>query len=91
MKRTTIMIDEALIYELKQIAKQQNKSTAGVIREALALYVTEQHKTAPPDNPLLGIVGLGESDAPTDVRDGQDEAILRREVDPVRGWSVLEG
>lgn len=88
MKRTTIMIDEAMIYELKQIAKQQNKSTAGVIREALALYVTEQYKTAPPDNPLLGIVGLGESDEPTDVRNGKDEAILRDEINPVRGWSI---
>jgi len=25
MKRTTIMVDEALIYELSQIAKQQSK------------------------------------------------------------------
>ncbi|MDX1520281.1 MAG: CopG family transcriptional regulator [Anaerolineae bacterium] len=90
MKRTTIMVDETLIYEIKQLAEQQNKSTASVIREALAQYVTEQHKLAPPENPLLGLVGLGASDEPTDVRDGGDEAILREGLDPVHGWSVTD-
>lgn len=84
------MIDEALIYELKQIAKQQNKSTANVIREALALYVTEQHQLAPPENPLLGLVGLGASEEPTDVRDGKDEAILRNEINPIYGWHATD-
>jgi metal-responsive CopG/Arc/MetJ family transcriptional regulator len=88
MKRTTIMVDESLIYEIKQLAEQQNKSTASLIREALALYVTEQYKLAPPENPLLGLVGLGASPEPTDVRDGQDEAMLRDGIDPVYGWSV---
>ena len=89
MKRTTIMVDEALIYEIKQLAEQQNKSTASLIREALALYVTEQYKLAPPENPLLGLVGLGASAEPTDIRDGQDEAMLRDGIDPVYGWRVI--
>ncbi|MBE2225326.1 MAG: ribbon-helix-helix protein, CopG family, partial [Anaerolineae bacterium] len=34
MKRTTIMIEEELLYDLKQIAQQQGLSTSSVIREA---------------------------------------------------------
>ncbi len=88
MKRTTIVIDETLLYELKQIANNQNKSTSGIIREALALYVMEQHRQTPPANPLLGLVGLGASDEPTDVQEGQDEAMLKEGLDPIYGWSV---
>ncbi len=90
MKRTTIMVDETLIYEIKQIADQKNKSTASVIREALALYVTEQHQAAPPENPLLGLIGLGASDVPTDVSNGQDEEMLRENIHPIHGWSVRD-
>ena len=89
MKRTTIMIDEALLYELQQIANQQNKSTAFILREALALYVTEQQRIAPPANPLLGLVGLGESAEVTDVANGRDEEILQQEIHAVYGWSAL--
>ena len=88
MKRTTIMVEEDLIYELKQLAKAQNKSTSNVIREALATYVAEQHRLAPPKNPLLGLVGLGASAEPTDVSDGRDEEMLRQNIDPVHGWST---
>lgn len=90
MKRTTIMIEEELILELKQLAKAQNKSTANVIREALASYVAEQHQVTPPPNPLLGLVALGASATPTDVSDGQDEEMLAQGVDPVTGWSVVD-
>ena len=82
------MVDEALIYELSQIAKQQNKSTSGVIREALAQYVTTQHQVNPPENPLLGLLGLGESDEPTDVSNGNDEEMLRDGLNAAFGWSV---
>jgi predicted transcriptional regulator len=88
MKRTTIMVEEDLLYKLQQIAHRQERSTASVIREALVDYVTTQHAAAPPRNPLLALASLGESETPTDVSDGQDEEILRREIDPLSGWSV---
>ena len=88
MKRTTIMVEESVLYEIKQLAEEQNKSAANVIREALALYVAEQHRLAPPENPLLGLVGLGESEEPTDVRDGGDEAMLSNNVHPLYGWTT---
>lgn len=86
MKRTTIMVEEELLYEIKQLAQQQDKSASSVIREALAAYVTAQHKVAPPENPLLGILGLGASDEAMDLSDGGDEALLQAGVQSVYGW-----
>ena len=89
MKRTTIMVEEKLLYEIKQIAQHQNSSMADVIREALTNYVTEKHHQNPPQNPLLDLVGLGESAEPTDIANGGDEALLQEAIDPVYGWSVV--
>ena len=91
MKRTTIMVDEELLFELQQVAQEQKKSTASVIREALTLYVAEQRRLNPPENPLLTLVGLGSSDEPTDVADGRDEEMLRQGIDATYGWSVVNG
>jgi predicted transcriptional regulator len=52
MKRTTIMVEEDLLYDLQQIAQRRGESTSSVIREALANYVTRQHELALPPNPL---------------------------------------
>jgi len=90
MKRTTIMIEEDLLYDLKQVAQQQNTSMASVIREVLEAYVVEQHKLAQPDNPLLRLAGLGESAEMTDLSDGKDEDILRAAAHPIFGWSVVD-
>lgn len=88
MKRTTIMVEEDLLYDLQQIAQRQGESTSSVIREALASYVTRKHELAPPPNPLLGLIGLGSSAAVMDLSDGGDEQLLRQGGDPVYGWSV---
>lgn len=90
MKRTTIMVNEELLYELQQIAQDQKRSTSSVIREALAVYVVEEQKKAPPTNPLLAIVGLGQSESPMKLGDGGDEALLCAGVDPITGWSVVD-
>ncbi|MCZ7669608.1 MAG: ribbon-helix-helix domain-containing protein [Chloroflexi bacterium] len=87
MKRTTIMIEEELLYDLKQIAQQQGISTSSVIREALAAYVTEQHEEAPPENPLLSIIALGASEEMIDLSNGKDEEILMNDIHPLYGWS----
>ena len=87
MKRTTIMLDEDVMYDLKQIAQQQGKSTSSVIREALAAYVTAEHEKAPPENPLLALAGIGHSEEMLDLSDGKDEEILKAEIHPIYGWS----
>jgi predicted transcriptional regulator len=90
MKRTTIMIDEELFYDLQQIARRQAQPTSGVIREALAAYVSEQLRRAADDNPLLSIAGLGASVEPMDLADGGDEALLRDAAEPLRGWEAAD-
>ena len=90
MKRTTIMVEEELLCELKQLAQRENKSTSSIIREALAVYVTEQHKAAPPENPLLAIIGLGASEEMMDLSDGKDEELLREGLHPIYGWSLKD-
>jgi metal-responsive CopG/Arc/MetJ family transcriptional regulator len=87
MKRTTIMIEEELLFDLKQLAQQQGKSTSNVIREALAAYVVEQHEEAPPENPLLALAGIGYSEEMIDLSNGKDEEILRNDIHPIYGWS----
>lgn len=88
MKRTTIMVDELLWYELKQLAQQTDQSTSAIIRAALTEYVARQHRQSPPANPLLGLIGLGASSEPTDVADGGDEEMLQAGLDAIKGWSV---
>ena len=87
MKRTTIMIEPDVLYDLQQLAQEQNVSTSQLIREALATYVIEQQKRNPIVNPLLALAGLGASEEVTDVADGQDEQMLREGIDPITGWS----
>jgi metal-responsive CopG/Arc/MetJ family transcriptional regulator len=87
MKRTTIMIEEEVLYDLKQIAQQQGKSTSNIIREALAAYITAQHEEAPPENPLLSIIALGASEDVVDLSNGKDEEILMNDIHPIYGWS----
>jgi metal-responsive CopG/Arc/MetJ family transcriptional regulator len=88
MKRTTIMIEEEVLYDLQRIAQEKEQSMASVLREALATYITEQRKVAPPRNPLLGLIGIGASAEPTDIADGEDERLLGAEVHPIYGWST---
>lgn len=38
-------------------------------------------------NPLLALAGLGASAEVTNVSDGRDEQMLRKGIDPVKGWS----
>jgi metal-responsive CopG/Arc/MetJ family transcriptional regulator len=89
MKRTTIMADEDTLLELKAIAQRQGKSTSQVIREALAEYVVSHRADRKHKNPLLALVGLGESNGETDVSERAEE-ILAAEIDPIRGWSLRD-
>ena len=89
MKRTTIMAEEDTLLELKAIAQRQGKSTSQVIREALAEYVVTHRAEGRHKNPLLALVGLGESNGETDVSERAEE-ILAAEIDPIRGWSYRD-
>ena len=83
------MADEGTLLELKAIAQRQGKSASQVIREALAEYVVTHRAEGRHKNPLLALVGLGESDGETDVSERAEE-ILAAEIDPIRGWSLRD-
>ena len=82
MKRTTIMAEEELLYKIEQIAQERGRSKADVIREALANYVAEVEAESPPEDPLLGLIGLaGEDAVAMDLSSGKDEELLWVEKD----------
>jgi hypothetical protein len=55
------MLDEGILYLLNRIAERQDSSTAAIIREALVQYVERNREPEGYHNPLLALVGLGES------------------------------
>ncbi|MCL4261926.1 MAG: ribbon-helix-helix protein, CopG family [Anaerolineae bacterium] len=80
MVRTTIMAEEEILYKIEWIAREQGKSKAEIIREALVMYVTDVETQNLPQNPLLSLIGLaGDEGEEMDLSDGKDEEILREE------------
>jgi hypothetical protein len=75
MKRTTIMVDQALLAELERLARRQGRPTAHLIRESLERYVTDARGDE--EHQLPAFVGIGEG--PGDVA-ARDEEILKREL-----------
>lgn len=45
MKRTTIFMDEILFKEFKEVSHEENKSVAGMIREAMEAYIVGKRKS----------------------------------------------
>ena len=87
MKRTTIMADENMLYELEHLAKMKAKPFAAIVREALAIYIANQKQVGPLPNPLLALAGLGSSEQVSDMANGGDEILLRDGVQSIYGWS----
>ena len=75
MKRTTFFADEQLMDELKEIAREERKTLASVVREATALYVSEKRKKK---KRKLSIVGIGSSGR-TDVAEKHEELLWEKE------------
>jgi metal-responsive CopG/Arc/MetJ family transcriptional regulator len=61
MKRTTIFADDYLMKELKEISKEENRSVAGVIREAMEKYV-QQKRRSKKKLSFIGISSSGKKD-----------------------------
>lgn len=76
MKRTTIFLDEGLERDVKALAERQGCSTASVVREALAAYVTEQRESGSD----LSFVAAGNSGS-NDVAERHEE-ILFGDLEP---------
>jgi hypothetical protein len=75
MKRTTFFADEQHMEELKEIAREERKTLAAVVREATALYVHEKRKKK---RRKLSIVGIGSSGR-SDVAENHEELLWKKE------------
>lgn len=81
MKRTTILADESLLLEIKQLGDEMGKGFSEIVREALEDYVRVHRKKRKP----ISFIGLGRS-GHSDVSSRAEE-ILEEDVDSKVGWS----
>lgn len=56
MKRTTIFADEDLINEIREISKEESRSIAEIMREAMQGYIKQKRKRK-----KLSFIGIGTS------------------------------
>lgn len=82
MKRTTIIADEGLLLEIKQLAEEQEHSVSDVIQEALREYVKSRRRAR---RGRISFAGAGHS-GHADVSETAEE-ILESGADRGRGWN----
>lgn len=70
MKRTTIFADEELLKEIQDISKEENKSVAEVMREAMKVYIRQKRKGAR----KLSFIGIGASER-NDISERHEELL----------------
>ena len=75
MRRTSVLLDPAILTELEELARRQARPTAHLIREAMEQYVTGHRGEA--SVPLPSFVGIGHG--PGGVA-SHDEEILAAEL-----------
>ena len=73
MRRTTIFAEDDLLNEIKELAQQEKKSVAEVIREAMVQYIGDRKAPAR----KLSIIGIGESGR-RDVAEKSEELLWRK-------------
>lgn len=81
MKRTTIVAEEGLLLEIKQIADEENHSLSDVIQDALREYVRSKRQAK---RGTISFVGAGRSDR-TDISE-KAEDILDMDIHQNGGW-----
>jgi predicted DNA-binding ribbon-helix-helix protein len=79
MARTTILLDDDLLLEVKQMARARGITVTEVVREALEASLKRQSRT-----PVLSFTGVGRSGRHSISKDA--EKVLRRKLDRREGW-----
>ncbi|MBI4729539.1 MAG: ribbon-helix-helix protein, CopG family [Acidobacteria bacterium] len=70
MKRTQVYLEEGLDRRLREAAREQGRSAASLVREAVGAYLESKGRRSP-ENPLLGLIGIGEG-GPGDTAEEHD-------------------
>jgi metal-responsive CopG/Arc/MetJ family transcriptional regulator len=73
MRRTTIFAEDDLLNEIKDFAKQEKRSVAELIRDALDQYIQTKRKPVQP----LSFIGIGESGR-DDISEKHEELLWKR-------------
>ena len=79
MARTTILIEDDLLLEVKQLARSQGTTTTEIIRAALKAYTGRRRRARVPS-----FTGVGRSGRSSVSKTA--EAVLRRKVERREGW-----
>ena len=57
MRRTTIFADDNLLNEIKEISKEENRSIADILREAMEHYIGQKRQ----GKKKISFIGIGSS------------------------------
>lgn len=82
MKRTTIVAEEGLLLEVKQVAYEQGRSVSDVVQEALAEYVKSRRHAKRGKISFIGAGHSGQSDISEKAED-----ILESDTKRNGGWT----
>lgn len=80
MKRTTILADDDLILEMRNLAARRGVTFTSLTQEAMRAYLAAQRPST-----RRSFIGLGASGRASDAGDGRDEEELRQAVHPIYG------
>ncbi|MBI4698118.1 MAG: CopG family transcriptional regulator [Nitrospirae bacterium] len=75
MKRTTIFADDNLIKEIKEISKEENRSAAEIIREAIHAYIRQKRHR----KKKLSFIGIGDS-GKRDIAERHEELLWKKAI-----------
>jgi len=73
MKRTTIFAEANLINEIKEISKEENRSVAEIIREAMKDYIWQKRHR----KKRMSFIGIGDSGR-KDIAERHEELLWRK-------------
>lgn len=73
MRRTTIFADDNLINEIKEISKEENRSVADILREAMQAFIKQKrHKKK-----RISFIGIGSSGR-RDIAERHEELLWKK-------------
>ncbi|OGW56047.1 MAG: hypothetical protein A2Y81_06090 [Nitrospirae bacterium RBG_13_43_8] len=73
MRRTTIFADDNLINEIKEISKEENRSVAEIIREAMQGYIKQKRYK----KKVISFIGIGSSGR-RDIAERHEELLWKK-------------
>ena len=80
MTRTTILLEDDLLFEVRRAAKATGVTVTEIVRGALKAYISRQSRPR-----LPSFAAIGRSKGPGNIAVNADK-ILRDDIKPHKGW-----